>query len=237
MSWQIQCKQHFLKQLYTLNNQLESDKTLTWHKDVQMYCWDCMRVRGGVGEGDYNEFWACMRVKRGAMFYCVWEFMRVVWGSMRVVWELLREILWYESCWERLCESCWERRWSKYSLNPERPRLDKTRWDMTKLDGKIDMTRPDWPHLKIECLRLGFTFSKLSLRDSSFKVVYVASTWCLRGTRVSKTWVPCAFHVEFCQLRSYKPSLKGSIYRPKIESLRLEMLINNIVSKPGLLII
>ena len=155
--------------------------------------------------------------------------MRVVWGSVRVVWELLIEVLWYESCWER--------RWSKYSLNPERPKLDKTRWDMTKLDGKTDMTRPDWPRLKIECLRLGFTFSKPSLRDSSFKVVYVASTWCLRGTRVSKTRVPRALHVEVCQLRSYKPSLKGSIYRPKIESLRLEMLINNIVSKPGLLTI
>ena len=169
---------------------------------------------------------------------CVWEsYERVDRGSVRVVWELLIEVLWYESCWERLCESCWERRWSKYSLNPERPKQDKTRWDMTKLDGKTDMTRPDWPRLKIECLRLGFTFSKPSLRDSSFKVVYVASTWCLRGTRVSKTRVPRALHVEFCQLRSYKPSLKGSSYRPKIESLRLEMLINNIVSKPGLLTI
>ena len=27
-------------------------------------------VRGGVREGDYNECWACMRVKREAMFYC-----------------------------------------------------------------------------------------------------------------------------------------------------------------------
>ena len=106
MSWQIQCKQHFLKQLYALNNQLESEETLTWHEDVQMYCWDCMRVRGGVREGDYNEYWAWMRLKRGAMFCCVWEFMRVVWGSVREVWELLREVMWYESCSERLCESC-----------------------------------------------------------------------------------------------------------------------------------
>ena len=94
MSWQIQCKQHFLKQLYTLNNQLESEETLTWHKDVQMYYWDCMRVRGGVREGDYNECWACMRVKRGAMFYCR-MCMRVERGdcSMRVVWELREEIV------------------------------------------------------------------------------------------------------------------------------------------------
>ena len=50
-----------------------------------MYCWDCMRVRGGVREGDYNECWACMRLKKGVMFCCVWEFMRVVWGSVREV--------------------------------------------------------------------------------------------------------------------------------------------------------
>ena len=149
MSWQIQCKQHFLKQLYTLNNQLESEKTLTWHEDVQMYCWDCMRVRGGVREGDYNEFWACMRVKRGAMFCCVWEFMRVVWGfvrvvwgSMRVVWELLREVLWYESCWERLCESCMrvvERGDGQNILgiptDPNQTKLDQT---------NLNMTRPNW---------------------------------------------------------------------------------------------
>ena len=173
----------------------------------------------------------------------VWEFMRVVWGSVRevlwerfcergsVIWELLREVMW------ELYKSCWERRWSKYSLNPERPRPDKTRWDMTKPNGKTDMTRPDWPHLKIEYLRLGFTFSKPSLRDSSFNAVYVASTWHLHGTWVSKTRVPHVLHVEFCQLRLYKPSLKGSIYKSKIESLRLEMLINNIVSEPGLLTI
>ena len=105
MSWQIQCKQHFLKHLYTLNNQLESEETLTWHEEVQMYYWDCMRVRGG----DYNECWACMRVKRGAMFCCrmcirVYEScMRVERGSVRVVWEVLWEL--YES-WERFCESC-----------------------------------------------------------------------------------------------------------------------------------
>ena len=59
-----------------------------------MYYWDCMRVRGGVREGDYNECWACMRVKRGAMFYC-WMWMRVERGdcSMRVVWELREEIV------------------------------------------------------------------------------------------------------------------------------------------------
>ena len=87
MAWQIQCKQHFLKQLYTLNNQLESEETLTWHEDVQMYCWDCIRVRGAM--------------------FCCWICMRVY----EFLWELLREVLWEllrfcdSSCWR--CESCW----------------------------------------------------------------------------------------------------------------------------------
>ena len=52
------------------------------------------RGRGGVREGDYNECWACMRVKRGAMF-CCWMCMRVERGPVRVVLE-----------WERFCKSC-----------------------------------------------------------------------------------------------------------------------------------
>ena len=172
MSWQIQCKQHFLKQLYTLNNQLESEEILTWHEDVQMYCWDCMRVRGGVREGDYNECWACMRLKRGAMFCCVWDFLRVVWGSVREVWELLWEN--YESCWEKsmrvtvrevwelfreACErekmvwNLWvvqitcEREkmvWNLFSISIEPRRTDLTTQpvDMTKLDW-WEMTRAD----------------------------------------------------------------------------------------------
>ena len=69
---------------------------------VQMYYWDCMRVR----EEDYNECWTCMRLKRGAKFCCVWDFLRVVWGSVREVWELLWKN--YENCWENY-ESCWEK--------------------------------------------------------------------------------------------------------------------------------
>ena len=78
MAWQIQCKQHFLKQLYTLNNQLDSEEeTLTWHEDEQIYCWDCMRVRGAM-----FCCW-CMRVYESCMMFC-------------------------ESCWERFCDrSCW----------------------------------------------------------------------------------------------------------------------------------
>ena len=58
------------------------------------------------------------------------------------------------------------------------PKTDKKRRDMTYL---TDMTRHDhWQGCKlskIESLRLGFTFSKPSLTDSSLK-----STWHLRGT-------------------------------------------------------
>ena len=152
MSWQIQCKQHFLRQLYTLNNQLKSEETLTWHEDVQMYCWDCMRVR----EGDYSEFWACIRVKRGATF-CCWMYMRVVeciwdmrvakciWEFMTVIWQL-----------REFCKSCWERNQSKESLNPEW--LDQTKW-WDLMGNKNDQpTWRVWPQLKIEFLRLDFHF-------------------------------------------------------------------------------
>ena len=43
------------------------------------------------------------------------------------------------------------------------------------------------------------------------------------------------FHVnakwQLSHIRTQKPSLKGSIYRPKIEPLRLEMLLSDILSK------
>ena len=95
MAWQIQCKQHFLKQLYTLNNQLENEKTLTWHEDVQMYCGDCMRVKGGV-RGAMFCCWICMRVYESCIRFCesCWERL----CDIRVVEELLRKVLWYESC-------------------------------------------------------------------------------------------------------------------------------------------
>ena len=69
---------------------------------------------------------------------------------------------------------------------------------------------------------------------------------CVRGVnfeknptwnRVLKTRFPCVLHVELGHIKLGKPSLKDSIYRPKIESLRLEMLVNYIVWEPGLLTI
>ena len=98
MAWQIQCKQHFLKQLYTLNNQLESEEeTLTWHEDEQMYCWDCMR-------GAMFCCW-CMRVYESCMMFC-----ESCWERFCESWELLRFC--DRSCWR--CESCV--RQSKYFL-------------------------------------------------------------------------------------------------------------------------
>ena len=61
--------------------------------------------------------------------------------------------------------------------------------------------------LKIESLRLGFTFSKPSLTDSSLK-----PSWHPRGTRVFETRVPRRGRVELCHMRTLKPSLRGSIY-------------------------
>ena len=59
--------------------------------------------------------------------------------------------------------------------------------------------------------------------------------------RVLETQFTSRCHVEknanSDPIRTCKPSLKGSIYRPKIEPLRLELLINDIVSKLGLLTI
>ena len=116
---------------------------------------------------------------------CVWEFMsfwkRVDRGSVRVVWEL-REVL-----WELLREVLWgyvrevKRRGQIFFASWETQTRQKTRWDL--MGNRHDQpTWGLWPNLKIEFLRLGFTFSKLSLRDSSFKGVYVIhihvySTW------------------------------------------------------------
>ena len=119
------------------------------------------------------------------------------------------EVLWkkYESCWERLCdmrgvqrelyESYWERRWSNYYWNLERLRLwrDQTNWtrhDQARLMGNDQASLTTF---KIEYLRLGFPFSKPSLRDSSLKVAYVASVWSTRGNRVLDTQFPCKCQV------------------------------------------
>ena len=127
MAWQIQCKQHFLKQLYTLNNQLENEKTLTWQEDVQMYCWDCMRVKGGV-RGAMFCCWICMRVYESCIRFCesCWERL----CDIRVVEELLRKVLWYESCVR--CDNflLLVKIFSKY-----RPWPDKT-WTWPTLMGK-----------------------------------------------------------------------------------------------------
>ena len=159
-----------------------------------MYCWDCMRVRRGVREGDYNECWACMRLKRGAMYCCVWEFMRFFERSMRVVergyviWGLFRE-----SCMRVI-----ERGDGQIIIGISRDsgqRRDQTNWtrhDQARLMGNDQASLTTF---KIEYLRLGFPFSKPSLRDSSLKVAYVASVWSTRGNRVLDTQFPCKCQV------------------------------------------
>ena len=83
---------------------------------------------------------------------------------------------------------------------------------------------------KIESLRLGFLKGKPSLKDSSF-LADVASTWSTCGNRVSETQFPRECQVALSHIRTRKPSLKGSICKPKIEPLRLEMLLTDIVSE------
>ena len=162
MAWQIQCKQHFLKQLYTLNNQLESEKTVTWHEDVQMYCWDCMRVRGGV-RGAMFCCWICMRVYE-SMRFCesCWErFCESCWGSViqvaegvRVVW-CSQNILWY--IWE-LCE-VWEFFIASQIFSKYIPKTNKTwTWPSDNRHDQVTDMAQTYKALKIESLRLGFTF-------------------------------------------------------------------------------
>ena len=107
---------------------------------VQMYYWDCMRVR----EEDYNECWTCMRLKRGAKFCCVWDFLRVVWGSVREVWELLWKN--YENCWENY-ESCWEKSMrvtvrEKYESCSEN-HVRERRWSKFVLESRQRTPTPD----------------------------------------------------------------------------------------------
>ena len=131
MSWQIQCKQYFLKQLYTLNNQLESEEILTWHEDVQMYYWDCMRVR----EGDCNECWACMRLKRGAMFCYVWE----------LLWEN------YESCWEKSMRVTVREVWELFREPCER---EKMVWNLFRISTEATPDKLDNPASRHDQARL-----------------------------------------------------------------------------------
>ena len=83
--------------------------------------------------------------------------------------------------------------------------------------------------LKIEYLKLGFPKEKSSLKDSILS--HVASTWSTRENRVLETRFSRECQVAFSHIGTQKPSLKGSIYGPKIEPLRLEMLFSDILPK------
>ena len=60
---------------------------------------------------------------------------------------------------------------------------------------------------------------------------------CHVGNWVLKTQFPGRPPARSNFIKTWKSSFKNSIYRPKIESLILEMLVNYIVSKSGLLTI
>ena len=86
--------------------------------------------------------------------------------------------------------------------------------------------------LEIESLRLGFSFSKPSLRDSIS--TWQNSTW---RVHVELEFLRLEFHVDTPRgirpLDRQKPSLRGSILGLEIEPLRLELLLMHIVSKPA----
>ena len=88
--------------------------------------------------------------------------------------------------------------------------------------------------LKLEFLRLGFTFSKPSLKNS--RSTWPNSTWLVH---VELESLKLEFHVDkphgIRPLDRQKPSLRGSILGLEIEPLRLELLIIYIVSNPSLL--
>ena len=123
MAWQIQCKQHFLKQLY-----YTKQPTREWGDPY--LTWGCANILLRLYESKRGS------ERSNVLLLNMYE---SLWKLYEVMWDLLREVLWYESC----VRVVWGVRWSKYSLNPDRPRLDKTRWDMTKTYGKTDLTRLD----------------------------------------------------------------------------------------------
>ena len=74
--------------------------------------------------------------------------------------------------------------------------------------------------LKLESLRLGFTFSKPSLRDSSLthsgpRGIYVELESQKLEFLVDATWTPLPFKLESLRLGllKVKPSLKGSSFK------------------------
>ena len=169
--------------------------------------------------------------------------------------------------------------WKLQRLTPEKP---QTRQNELQLWDPDMIKRRELLHFKIEFLRLGFTFSKLSLWDSRSmckshgacprgnRVTFTFSkpslwdsrsmktrfprgqaTWDLATSKCLKSHGACPhgnrvslrldFHVDMPRViwpdQNRKLSLKDSILRPKIEPLRLEMLVSYNVYKRSLLTI
>ena len=74
-----------------------------------------------------------------------------LWGSLKEVWELLREVMWYEGCSERVVWELLREEMVKLLLEfRETQARGETRQigqDMTRLDW-WEMTRPVWPPSK-----------------------------------------------------------------------------------------
>ena len=148
--------------------------------------------------------WICMRV-----YEFLWELLReVLWELLReVLWELLR--FWDSSCWR--CESFLLLLFFEY-IPKQSTRvmglrdlfignLIFTDTSQNRQNMGTWLISQTWPNrhdhcqkckpLKIESLRLGFTFSKPSLTDSSLK-----PSWRPRGIYVELEFLRLEFHVD-----------------------------------------
>ena len=190
--------------------------------------------------------WICMRV-----YEFLWELLReVLWELLReVLWELLR--FWDSSCWRcESCWGSVDllKVWEFFTatflwIRPKT--VNKGHRSQRLFIGNLIFTDTSqnrqnmgtwpisqtWPNrhdhcqtckpLKIESLRLGFTFSKPSLTDSSLK-----PSWHPRGIYVELEFLRLEFHVEAvwnfatwerwnraleARFTASKSSLKGSI--------------------------
>ena len=183
----------------------------------------------GVGNGDVQ------RVKEGEG---EWEWVGEA-ETKRGVWESERSDRWgWEGQWVSGSASASVtvtlREWEKERVSERvgrRLREGLTLWLMRESEIGESVKFKIFL-LEIECLRLGFTFSKPSLRDSISK--WQNSTWC---AHVELEFLRLEFHVDTPRgirpLDRQKPSLRGSSLGLEIEPLRRELLLMHIVSKPG----
>ena len=149
------------------------------------------------------------------------------WEWRGWVREVLRGSMWeWDSEWEHeslssLCEREGEWEW--------RVRVRGVNFEKSPIWNRVLETRfPSLPRASTTLHLDHHVTYKLMVKGSAYKSSLKES--------ISK-WTPRGKKATLDLIRSWKPSLKNSVYKPKIESFRLEMLVSNIVSKQCLLTI